>query len=38
MYTGETSSLEAFYDDLCIKTLIDLARDDGLATLQFGQK
>jgi len=30
MYTGETQSLETFYDDLCIKTLIDLARDDGL--------
>lgn len=29
-YTGETRSLEIFYDDLCLKTLIDLARDDGL--------
>jgi hypothetical protein len=30
MYTGETRSLETFYDDLCAKTLIDLARKDGL--------
>jgi alpha-L-rhamnosidase len=34
MYTGDTSSLEAFYDDLCVKTLIDLARDDGLISTQ----
>ena len=30
MYTGELQSLETFYGDLCAKTLIDLARDDGL--------
>jgi hypothetical protein len=30
VYTGETQSLEEFYDELCVKTLIDLARDDGL--------
>lgn len=30
MYTGETASMEAFYDDLCAKTLIDLAREHGL--------
>jgi len=30
LYTGETGSLEEFYDDLCAKTLIGLARDDGL--------
>ncbi len=30
LYTGETRSLETFYDDLCAKTLIDLAREDGL--------
>ena len=29
-YTGETASLRAFYDDLCVKTLLDLARPDGL--------
>ena len=34
MYTAETSSLEAFYDDLCVKTLIDLARDDGLISTE----
>ncbi|MCH8510409.1 MAG: alpha-L-rhamnosidase [Kiritimatiellae bacterium] len=30
LYTGETSSLEEFYEDLCAKTLIELARPDGL--------
>lgn len=30
LYTGETLSIETFYDDLCVKTLIDLAREDGL--------
>ena len=30
LYTGETTSIRAFYDDLCVKTLIDLAREDGL--------
>jgi len=30
LYSGELTSLDAFYDDLCAKTLIDLARDDGL--------
>ncbi len=30
LYTGETRSIETFYDDLCAKTLIDLAREDGL--------
>jgi len=34
MYTGDTKSLEAFYDDLCVKTLIDLARDDGLISTE----
>ena len=34
MYTGETTSLEAFYGDLCAKTLIDLARPDGLISTQ----
>lgn len=30
MYTGETLSLKIFYKDLCVKTLIGLAREDGL--------
>ena len=30
LYTGETASLVAFYDLLCAKTLIALAREDGL--------
>ena len=34
MYTGETVSLEAFYDDLCAKTLIALAREDGLISTE----
>ncbi len=34
MYTGETRSLELFYDDLCTKTLIDLAREDGLISTE----
>lgn len=33
MYSGETASLEAFYDDLCAKTLIDFAREDGLISV-----
>ena len=36
MYTGETISLEAFYNDLCVKTLIDLARDDGMISTESG--
>ena len=34
MYTGETESLEEFYNDLCAKTLIDLAREDGLISTE----
>jgi len=34
MYTGNTQSLETFYDDLCVKTLIGLARDDGLVSTE----
>lgn len=34
MYTGDITSLETFYDELCIKTLIDLARDDGLISTE----
>lgn len=33
-YTGETESLEQFYDLLKRKTLIDLARDDGLISTE----
>jgi len=33
-YTGETVSVETFYDDLCVKTLIDLAREDGLISTE----
>lgn len=34
LYTGETVSLKEFYGDLCIKTLIDLSRGDGLISTQ----
>jgi alpha-L-rhamnosidase len=34
MYAGETVSLETFYSDLCAKTLIDLAREDGLISTE----
>jgi len=37
LYTGETRSLETFYDDLCVKTLIDLAREDGLISTVDGR-
>ncbi|HCD33024.1 MAG TPA: alpha-L-rhamnosidase [Phycisphaerales bacterium] len=30
LYTGQTDSIICFYDDLKAKTLIDLAREDGL--------
>lgn len=30
LYTGDTQSVRMFYDDLCGKTLVDLARSDGL--------
>ena len=30
LYTGDTESVRKFYDDLCAKTLVDLARSDGL--------
>lgn len=30
LYTGDSSSLEAFYEELVAKTLIDLEREDGL--------
>ena len=36
MYTGDTDSIEHFYDDLKAKTLIALARDDGLISTQTG--
>ncbi|MHC4886039.1 MAG: family 78 glycoside hydrolase catalytic domain, partial [Planctomycetota bacterium] len=34
LYSGETASLERFYEDLCAKTLIDLAREDGLISVE----
>ena len=34
LYTGEMQSLTMFYDDLCVKTLIDLARHDGLISTE----
>ncbi len=37
MYTGDTTSIAAYYDDLCAKTLIDLARDDGLISTESEQ-
>jgi len=30
LYSGETASLEAFYDELRVKTLMGFAREDGL--------
>lgn len=33
MYSGETRSLNLFYDELCAKTLMDFARDDGLISV-----
>lgn len=36
MYTGNTESIEHFYEDLKAKTLISLARDDGLISTQTG--
>ncbi len=36
MCTGDTDSIEHFYDDLKAKTLIALARDDGLISTQTG--
>jgi hypothetical protein len=34
IYTGDAESLAAFYDDLKVKTLVDLAREDGLISTQ----
>lgn len=34
LYSGETESLQVFYEDLCVKTLIDLAREDGLISTE----
>jgi hypothetical protein len=34
LYSGEATSLETFYEDLCVKTLIDLAREDGLISTE----
>ncbi len=34
MYTGETVSLREFYEDLRVKTLVDLAREDGLISTE----
>lgn len=36
MYTGDASSLEYFYDDLKSKTLLALAREDGLISTRTG--
>lgn len=33
LYSGETVSLEAFYNELCAKTLRDFAREDGLISV-----
>lgn len=33
LYSGEKISLETFYEELCIKTLIDFAREDGLISV-----
>jgi alpha-L-rhamnosidase len=34
LYTGEITSLEAFYDDLCVKTLMGLGREDRLISTE----
>lgn len=36
LYTGDTDSIEQFYDDLTAKTLRALAREDGLISTQTG--
>ncbi|NLZ06165.1 MAG: family 78 glycoside hydrolase catalytic domain [Phycisphaerae bacterium] len=36
LYTGDTDSIEHFYDDLKAKTLRALAREDGLISTQTG--
>jgi len=36
MYTGNTESIEYFYEDLKAKTLCSLAREDGLISTQTG--
>jgi alpha-L-rhamnosidase len=33
LYSGETASLKAFYNELRVKTLIDFAREDGLISV-----
>ncbi len=33
LYSGETVSLEAFHDELCVRTLSDFAREDGLISV-----
>ncbi|MEN6578592.1 MAG: alpha-L-rhamnosidase C-terminal domain-containing protein [Phycisphaerales bacterium] len=36
LYTGDTNSIQHFYDDLKAKTLLALAREDGLISTQTG--
>lgn len=36
LYTGDAESIEHFYDDLKAKTLLALAREDGLISTQTG--
>jgi len=36
LYTGDSESIEHFYEDLKAKTLLALARDDGLISTQTG--
>jgi len=36
LYTGDTDSLSHFYEDLKAKTLLSLAREDGLISTQTG--
>ncbi|MEM7133010.1 MAG: alpha-L-rhamnosidase C-terminal domain-containing protein [Chloroflexota bacterium] len=35
LYTGNTASLERYYEELKAKALTDIARDDGLITLEL---
>lgn len=36
LYTGNSESVATYYEDLKAKTLVDLARDDGLISTQTG--
>ncbi len=37
MYTGDATSVKTYYNDLCLKTLMELARNDGLISTESGR-